>query len=166
MPEVTLHPVTAADGAEIIAANRASHSLHASWVSPCTDEPGFSSWLKTLDNPANASFLLRDAQGQLAGIINFSQIFLGNFCSAYTGFHAMQSHAGGGFMTAGLRLAAAHAFAQLGLHRLEANIQPENTRSIALVQRVGFHKEGFSPAYLRIAGVWRDHERWALLAPE
>ena len=69
-------------------------------------------------------------------------------------------------MTEAVRLAAAHAFGVLGLHRLEANIQPENLRSIALVKRLGFRLEGFSPRYLRIGGEWRDHERWALLAEE
>jgi ribosomal-protein-alanine N-acetyltransferase len=69
-----------------------------------------------------------------------------------------------GLMTAALRAAAVFAFDELGLHRLEANIQPENTASIALVRRLGFDKEGYSPRYLRIDGVWRDLERWALLA--
>jgi [ribosomal protein S5]-alanine N-acetyltransferase len=69
-------------------------------------------------------------------------------------------------MTEAVRLATAHAFAALGLHRLEANIQPGNTRSIALVKRLGFRLEGFSPRYLFIDGEWRDHERWALLEDE
>jgi ribosomal-protein-alanine N-acetyltransferase len=58
------------------------------------------------------------------------------------------------------------AFSELGLHRLEANIQPENKPSKALVQRVGFRYEGFSPQYLRIGREWKDHERWAILAGE
>lgn len=67
-------------------------------------------------------------------------------------------------MTEALRAAVSYAFGDLGLHRLEANIQPENVASIALVRRLGFQKEGFSPSYLRLGGQWRDHERWALLA--
>ena len=69
-------------------------------------------------------------------------------------------------MKAGLQLVLAHAFGELNLHRIEANIQPANQASIALVRGCGFRQEGFSPKYLRIAGEWRDHERWALLAEE
>jgi ribosomal-protein-alanine N-acetyltransferase len=55
---------------------------------------------------------------------------------------------------------------RLGLHRLEANIQPGNCASVALVKRAGFQKVGFSPRYLRIGGIWRDHEGWALVAED
>ncbi|MFF5675383.1 GNAT family N-acetyltransferase, partial [Streptomyces hygroscopicus] len=57
-----------------------------------------------------------------------------------------------------------HAFGELGLHRLEANIQPDNTPSLALVKRLGFEREGYSTAFQFINGEWRDHERWAITA--
>jgi ribosomal-protein-alanine N-acetyltransferase len=67
-------------------------------------------------------------------------------------------------MTAGLKHVIRYGFRKLGLHRLEANIQPDNVASIALVRTCGFSKEGYSPRYLKIRGRWRDHERWALLS--
>jgi ribosomal-protein-alanine N-acetyltransferase len=57
-----------------------------------------------------------------------------------------------------------HAFRRLRLHRLEANIQPGNAPSVALAKACGFTREGYSPRYLKIAGRWRDHERWAIVA--
>ena len=69
-------------------------------------------------------------------------------------------------MTEGLALVFDKAFGSLGLHRLEINIQPTNTNSIAVARRLGLRKEGFSPKYLKIGGEWRDHERWAVLLDE
>ena len=94
------------------------------------------------------------------GVVN--AIVRGLFHSAYLGYYALAPHAGKGYMTEGMRLVIRHAFVAMKLHRLEANIQPENTASRALVKRLGFRLEGYSPRYLKIAGRWRDHERWAL----
>ena len=108
----------------------------------------------------------REEDGAIAGVYNIGQIFYGPFCSAYLGYYAFAPFAGQGYMREGLQLTLRHAFGPLGLHRLEANIQPENRPSIALVSGAGFRLEGLSPRYLKIAGRWRDHERWAILAEE
>ncbi len=110
--------------------------------------------------------LVAERGGAIIGLVNINQIVRGSFLSAYLGYHGMAGRTGGGAMTEAVRLAVAHAFGPLGLHRVEANIQPANAPSRALVQRLGFALEGFSPRYLRIGGAWRDHERWAKLADE
>jgi len=71
-----------------------------------------------------------------------------------------------GYMSEGLGLILRYAFKQLKLHRLEANIQPRNRASIALVKRAGFVREGYSKRYLKVCGQWRDHERWAILSED
>jgi len=69
-------------------------------------------------------------------------------------------------MAEGMCLVLDRAFSELGFHRLEANVQPGNQRSLALVRKLGFSHEGFSPRYLLIDGEWRDHERWAVLSED
>jgi ribosomal-protein-alanine N-acetyltransferase len=96
-------------------------------------------------------------------VINLNEVVRGSFQSAYLGYYAFEPFAGQGFMSAGMTLVLRQAFREIGLHRLEANIQPENKASIALARRLGFRREGFSPRYLKLGGRWRDHERWALL---
>ncbi len=86
--------------------------------------------------------------------------------SAYLGYAVGKPFAGQGYMREGIELVLRHAFTTLRLHRVEANIQPDNHASIALARGAGFRREGFSPRYLKIGGRWRDHERWAILADE
>jgi ribosomal-protein-alanine N-acetyltransferase len=105
----------------------------------------------------------RRADGAIVGVVNVSEIVRAALQSAYLGYYVFRPHATQGYMTEGLALVLRHAFRRLGLHRLEANIQPENLASRRLVRRLGFRKEGFSPRYLKVGGRWRDHERWAIL---
>lgn len=102
----------------------------------------------------------------LVGVFDLSQIFYGIMQSAYLGYYALAPHARRGYMRDGLALMLHYAFRTLRLHRLETNIQPANQRSIALVRRAGFVREGYSRRYLKIDGRWRDHERWALLVED
>ncbi|WP_321942381.1 GNAT family N-acetyltransferase [Paraburkholderia tropica] len=165
MRPILLNRVTRADAPDLLAANLESQSHHLPWVTSFTDQAGFDAWFgRGLSGP-NVSLIAREAaSGGIVGVINLSEIVAGVFQSAYLGYYGMARFARTGRMTEALRAAVAYAFDDLGLHRLEANIQPENSASIALVRRVGFSKEGFSPRYLRIGGIWRDHERWAIVS--
>ena len=167
MPDVTTAPVKVSDAAELIAANLGSRDHHAPWASPFTDKQGFDAWFgRTLTGP-NRGFVAREANGNtIIGVVNITEIVWGAFRSAYLGYYGMVGRSGGGLMTAGVDEVVRYAFDELGLHRLEANIQPGNTKSIALVRRLNFQMEGFSPQYLHIAGAWRDHERWARVSTE
>lgn len=98
------------------------------------------------------------------GSINLSQIVRGPFRSAYMGYQVFAPFARQGYMTDAMPLMLRLVFGRLRLHRVEANIQPSNAPSLALVTRAGFIREGYSPRYLKIGGRWRDHERWAITA--
>ena len=104
------------------------------------------------------------ADDRIAGSLNISNIVYGAFQCAALGYWAFAHAAGKGLMGDALDTVVRYAFGPLGLHRLEANVQPGNARSIALVKRHGFRLEGFSPDFLHIDGAWRDHERWAITA--
>jgi ribosomal-protein-alanine N-acetyltransferase len=165
MSTLRLNRATRADAADLIAANIASQAHHLPWVTSFTDQAGFDTWLARGLTGPNIGLVARDGvSNQVVGVININEIVAGAFQSAYLGYYGMASFARTGLMTEALRAATTYAFGDLGLHRLEANIQPDNLASIALVRRLGFKQEGFSPRYLRINGEWRDHERWALLA--
>ena len=109
---------------------------------------------------------VRKDDGALVGVFNFSAVVRGAFKSCYLGYYAFAPTAGQGYMTEAFARALDHAYARLGLHRVEANVQPGNRRSNALARRVGFTREGYSRRYIRIAGRWRDHVRYAMLAED
>jgi ribosomal-protein-alanine N-acetyltransferase len=165
--DVALSEPALSDGAEFTEAVRASRPLHDPWLGlPDTPEL-FAAYLDRAARDDQASYLIRHRDcGRLVGVVNVNNIVRGGFQSGHLGYGAFASHAGQGLMTRGLRAVLGSVFGDLGLHRVEANIQPGNTRSIGLVRRLGFEKEGFSRRYLKVAGEWRDHERWALLAED
>lgn len=147
---------------EFLEAARRSRTLHRGWVSPPRDRDGYRQYLRRLRGATNDGFFVCLREGGLAGVVNVNEIVRGAFRSAYLGFYAFAPHQGRGYMSQGRRLVVAAMFRPGGLHRLEANIQPTNSRSIALVKRLGFRREGYSRRYLKISGRWRDHERWAI----
>ena len=164
---ILLRPPTKRDLAEFIALSRASTRFHRGLVSPPTQPEQFIDYLNRSRRSDLASFLIcSTAGGAIAGAINLSQIFRGGFQNAYLGYYIGAPYAGKGLMTEAIKLVLRYAFSELKLHRLEANIQPENKASIALAKRAGFTREGFSPRYLKICGRWRDHERWAIIAED
>ncbi|RZL49295.1 MAG: GNAT family N-acetyltransferase [Pedobacter sp.] len=100
---------------------------------------------------------------ELAGVFTISGVIRGLFQSAYLGYNAFIPHNGKGHMSTGIKLLLQDVFENKKLHRLEANIQPENYASLRFAERAGFHREGYSKNYLRINGEWKDHERWAII---
>lgn len=160
------HPLLS-DAVGFLRLVRASRRLHRPWVFPPRDEKAFASYARnaTSDRFLGSLVCLQESR-EIVGVINLSEIVYGNFLSAYLGFYGHAEHLGQGYVREGVHLMLRHAFRNLGLHRVEANVQPDNSRSLALLQALGFKKEGFSPKYLKIGGRWRDHERWAMLAEE
>lgn len=159
------------DQKAFIAAARASRRLHSGWVQAPETPASYAAYVDRYAfrgrSPRYAGFLVvRNDDLALAGVINFSEIVRGAFHSAYVGYYAFAQLAGDGYMTEGFALALDFAFRRLALHRVEANVQPANRRSIALVTRLGFEREGYSRRYVKIAGRWRDHMRFAMLAED
>jgi ribosomal-protein-alanine N-acetyltransferase len=161
-PRVTMESPSMRHAPPFIAAVLRSRSLHRGWVTPPATREQFQAFVRRSRADNFAAHLLLTGDGELAGVVNISEIVKGAFCSGYLGYYAFVPHAGRGYLRVGLEAVLHRAFRDYGLHRVEANIRPENVRSKALVQGLGFACEGYSPRYLKIAGRWRDHERWAL----
>jgi ribosomal-protein-alanine N-acetyltransferase len=166
-PRVRLEPPTPADRREFIDLVDASYELHRPWTFPPNDAAGFRRLLeRNARDDFQMSLLRRAHDGAIVGMFELSGITRGFFQSAYLGYWVGAPYARRGYMSEGMGLVFRYAFGKLKLHRLEANIQPENGASIALAKRTGFKREGYSPRYLKIGGRWRDHERWAILAEQ
>jgi len=152
---------------EFLRAVRRSRKLHRNLVTPPSTSERYRSLVKASRRARRADFFVAlEATGELVGVINIEGITRGYFHSATLGYYGFMPFNGKGLMREGLVAVIRHAFRRLKLHRLEANIQPSNERSIALVRSLGFKREGYSPRYLKVSGRWRDHERWAILVDE
>lgn len=148
--------------ARFLRAVHRSADLHRGWVNPPANPAAFRQLVERAESPSFFSHLLLNEADELLGVVNVSEIVRGCFQSAYLGYYAFSPHNRRGNLRAGLKLVLQRAFGQYALHRVEANIIPGNAPSIQLVRGLGFRLEGLSVDYLKIAGRWQDHERWAL----
>lgn len=174
--DVEVRPPTEADSSAYRAAvTRSSHRLSRFAVPNPENLPA----VVAAQSPTYRTFMVwaRDPAGEhgLVGRVNVSNVVFGAFRSATIGYDAYDPYAGRGLFAQGLALVLELAFADaplgMGLHRVEANIQPTNTRSAGLVRSLGFVHEGFSREFLNLPGVdgrrdWRDHDRYAMLATD
>ncbi|WP_328353005.1 GNAT family N-acetyltransferase [Streptomyces sp. NBC_00457] len=165
-PRVGIRHFTYDDAAEFSARARESKDLHHPWLFPPDSPQAYTAYAgRLIEDPTKAGFLVCERDGgAIAGFININNIVQGAFLSGALGYGAFAHAAGHGLMREGLDLVVGHAFGPMRLHRLEINVQPANTASIALARACGFRREGFSPDFLYIDGAWRDHERWAITA--
>ncbi|MGR3964883.1 GNAT family N-acetyltransferase [Pseudomonas sp. 910_23] len=110
--------------------------------------------------------LLEPKSGEVLARCNYTNIVRGVFQACHLGFSLAESAQGRGLMKKTLQVTNRHCFEQLGLHRIMANHLPRNVRSERLLESLGFEKEGYARAYLKIAGVWEDHTLRSLINPE
>ncbi len=113
---------------------------------------------------AMAFFMFERGHGRLVGGITLGNIRHGVSKSAQIGYWIGQPYAGQGLMTDAVRTLSRFAFGELSLHRIEAACIPENSRSIRVLEKAGFRREGLMRSYLRINGVWQDHYLYARIA--
>lgn len=169
---VVLRSPRAADRREYLALREASREHLAPWEP--TPPPGldtfgpqvFDRLLASAAAESSRRFLICLHDGTIVGQVSLNGIVRGAFQSCTAGYWVGAAFAGRGYMREALSLAVTHAFRDMGLHRVEANIIPQNRASKALVKSLGFRFEGLAKNYLSIAGRWRDHERWSMTSEE
>ncbi|MFZ4576069.1 MAG: GNAT family N-acetyltransferase [Phycisphaerales bacterium] len=172
LPVSIRHPV-ASDEREFTTLRRESRDHLEQWEP--IPSPGHSAFtaddfelfLSSAQSEQRRRFLVvRNSDQRIVGQCSLGGIIRGPLQQAFLGYWIALPFARQGFATQAIQLILSYAFAELLLHRVEANVQPHNVPSIRTVLRVGFRQEGFSPAYLQIAGRWADHNRYAIIADE
>jgi ribosomal-protein-alanine N-acetyltransferase len=160
--------VTSQDEQEFIRRAEQSRELHRPWIRAPTAAAEFERYVVRLGEDSAesaAGFLVCHRQTKdIVGFINLNEIVLGSYRRGLLGYGVFLPFAGQGYMIEGLKAVIDYAFGELELHRLEADIQPGNNRSLNLVKKLGFVREGLSVGFICIDGQWMDHERWALTA--
>lgn len=170
---VCLRYPTPEDREEFIELRRSSRRYLERWEP--TPASGFDAFgadyfereLATCRTPKREGLLVcRRGDGAIVGRLSLQEIIRGPLQQCFLGYWMGEAFAGNGFMTEAIGLSLRHAFGRLRLHRVEANVQPHNEASRAVVRSNGFRLEGFSPRYLKVRSRWADHERWAVHAEE
>ena len=121
--------------------------------------------LRQLDDQSGMPFVI-EVQGQVQGQLNVANVMYGSVSSAVLGYWVSPEVAGQGVMPVSVALVTDYLMEQVGLHRVEINVRPENTASLRVIQKLGFRYEGLKERYIHINGDWRDHYVFAITKEE
>ena len=127
-------------------------------------------WLvRSLINQSKEGFgiaFVVEYQSQVVGQLNVANILHGSVSSGTIGYWIAKEFAGRNITPTAVALAIDHLFSEVGLHRVEIDIRPENTASLRVVQKLGLRHEGTKLRYIHIDGAWRDHHVFAITQEE
>ncbi len=169
-----LRPIELSDAAELAAIVRASAD-HLRPFEPTRPDSYFTETgqratigvlLAAAQKGGSVPFVIVGDDDELLGRITLSGVTRGALQSCALGYWVRADRTRQGHATRAVGLAVDHAFRELGLHRVQAETLPENTASQRALERNGFERYGFAPEYIRIAGEWRDHVMFQVLAPD
>lgn len=170
---VRLRPLRRSDEEEFLRAR----ADNAAWLRPwdatsplarpvALDFRQYRSRLEAEATAGSALPFVIEHEDRIVGQLNVSSIIRGSFRSCTMGYWVIEEVAGRGFTPTAVALAGDHVLGELGLHRIEINVRPENHASLAVVRKLGLRDEGMRSRYLHIDGDWRDHRSFAVLAEE
>ena len=121
--------------------------------------------IRQLDDESGMPFVI-EVQGVVQGQLNVANILYGSVSSAVIGYWVSPDVAGRGVAPTSVALVTDYLMNQVGLHRVEIDVRPENTASLRVIEKLGFRYEGIKQRYIHINGDWRDHYIFALTAEE
>ncbi len=123
-------------------------------------------YLQVWNNASVKYWLTKKGEERIIGTIIFNGIIKGSFQSCYLSYRLDKDELQKGYMQEAIEKGIEIAFKDMGLHRIEANLMPDNKWSIDMLSKLGFENEGFSKKYLKIQGKWEDHIHMVLLNEE
>jgi ribosomal-protein-alanine N-acetyltransferase len=171
---VGLRPLRVRDGAIWSQVRR----RNAAWLAPWEATPPdgglayrasvstFTAMARALRRQARSGLALPFAvtyDERLAGQLTIANIVRGSLNAGYAGYWIDERLAGRGVIPTALALAVDHCFVAVGLHRVEANVRPENAASRRVLEKLGFCEEGVRRRYLHIAGGYCDHICYSII---
>jgi ribosomal-protein-alanine N-acetyltransferase len=160
---IVARPLTADDEPAFVALAMESFEFHKRWIKLPTESDAFGRYLSKFDGENSFFFVICDAASDsIVGFVSLTGIEREPYQRARLGYGVFEPYARMGYISAGLEQVVNYAFETLRLHRLEADIQPDNVPSKRLAEKAGFICEGVSLGFICINGEWMDHERWAL----
>ena len=178
--DVGLRPMRARDGVAWSEVRTRNEAWLAPWEGRAPSQPT-ASW-RDRHSPAVFAAMLRQqrkearvgrvlplaitVRGRLAGSVTVGGVTRGAMDSGYVGYWVDREVAGRGVATTAVALALDHCFGPVGLHRVEANVRPENAASRRVLEKLGMVQEGLHRRYLFIDEDWRDHLAYALLVED